>query len=237
MKIIYILRVLLPVAILFLNTNCKKEPPYANATGVVVPPPPIVNTAPKVKEGGDEYVFLPANSCILTGSAVDKENNIHRVLWSKISGPSSFEIENPNSLSTRVKDLEQGVYQFELTVTDLLGLYGKDTINVNVVRFSAGTHEFIFENRTWIFPWYNAIEIPNFFGIMPNATPFRVFIKRDAAPVWVEVDAISNNWSGSPYEYFIETRPNGGGMYTLGSLYIFSYGADVSDTPAVKIIF
>jgi hypothetical protein len=237
MKTIYILRVLLPVAILFVNANCKKEPPYATATGVVVPPPPTVNTAPKVTGGADEYVFLPANTCYLTGSAFDKENNIQKVLWSKIAGPSSFVIENPNSFSTTVKDLEQGVYQFELTVTDVLGLYGKDTINVRVDRLSAGTHEFIFENRTWIFPWYNAIEIKNFFSIVAYALPFRIFIKREAAPVWIEVDPIAYTTTSGPYEYFIETRPDGAGMYSYGSLYIFYYGLDVSDTPDIKIVF
>ena len=44
--------------------------------------------------------------------------------WRKISGPSSGTIENANADSTAVKDLTEGFYQFQLTVTDDKGASG-----------------------------------------------------------------------------------------------------------------
>ena len=111
-----------------------------------------------------------------------------------------------------------------------MGLYGKDTLKVAV-------GEYVFEDRTWIFPWYNSIEIPNFHSIVPPGTPFTIYIQRHSNPAWIEVSPLTINPSTATYEYFIETRPKGGGIYNYGSLYIFYYGNDVSDAPGVKITF
>src|SRR4030095_12215929 len=194
-----------------------------------------LNTAPISNAGHDQYVFSPANFCTLNGAAQDLENNIQTILWSKISGPSSFLIERPDSLSTKVSNLEIGVYQFELTVADSMGMYGKDTIKVTVSQMPANTKEIIIENQIWISPWYNSIEVNNFYDLVPSGSSFRIFIRRDTNPDWIEAFPI--NRAGGRYEYFIETRPDGAGMYTDGSLYIFYYGDDVSDTPDVKIEF
>jgi hypothetical protein len=48
--------------------------------------------------------------------------------WIKISGPSSFTITNANAVQTQVTNLVEGVYQFELKVTDIAGLFAKDTV-------------------------------------------------------------------------------------------------------------
>src|SRR4030095_7640786 len=82
------------------------------------------NTAPISNAGDDQYVFSPADFCILNGVAPDLADNIPGILWTKISGSSSFLIEHPDSLSTKVSNLQLGVYQFELTVTDIMGMYG-----------------------------------------------------------------------------------------------------------------
>jgi len=116
-------------------------------------------------------------------------------------------------------------------------LYGKDTVKVIVGQLAGNTNEIIFENQIWIFPWYNAIELNNFYNLIPPGSMFKILIKRDADPDWVEVSPYSINGSGGSYEYFIETRPDGAGMYTYGSLYIFYYGMDTSDTPDVKIVY
>ncbi len=219
------------VVILVVNTHCKKDPAFAKATGVVVPPPPTVNTAPKSNAGSDQLVVHPASTCLLVGSAYDKESNIQQILWTKISGPASYLIENPNSFRTSVINLEQGVYQFECTVTDKMGLYGKDTLKVTVREISSTTDEIILENQTWIFPWYNTIQVSNFSLMVPASIPFRIYIQRDANPAWLEVDPIAHTVIAGPYEYFLETLPNNSGLN------IFYYGNDVSDTPAVKITF
>jgi dipeptidyl aminopeptidase/acylaminoacyl peptidase len=88
--------------------------------------PPVANA------GNDITIILPTNTVNLNGSASDADNNITSYLWTKISGPSSFSIANANALQTQVTNLVQGVYQFELKVTDKTRLVDKDTVQVTV---------------------------------------------------------------------------------------------------------
>lgn len=153
----------------------------------------------------------------------------------KKSGPSSYKLENPNSIKTKVSNLEKGIYEFELTVTNTNGLTGKDTVRVIVGEISENSKEIIFKDRKWIFPWYSTIEIKDFNLLIPQNS-FKVYIQRENNSQWEEVASILEN-AGIKYEYFVETRPDGGGMYTYGSLYIFYYGTDTNDTPSVKIVY
>ena len=52
--------------------------------------------------------------------------------WTKISGPASGTITNATSASTTVTGLTQGVYQFQLKVTDNNGATAIDTVQVTV---------------------------------------------------------------------------------------------------------
>ncbi|HYM93798.1 MAG TPA: hypothetical protein VET23_06645 [Chitinophagaceae bacterium] len=52
--------------------------------------------------------------------------------WRKISGPSQFRIESPASAVTEITNLEAGVYQFELKVTNSHGLSARDTMVLTV---------------------------------------------------------------------------------------------------------
>jgi hypothetical protein len=92
------------------NSSQAKRPPVANA-------------------GVDQTITFPTNGVMLDGSAsTDPDNNITAYTWTKISGPSSFTIANPNAAQTQVTNLAEGIYQFELKVTDALGLFDRDTI-------------------------------------------------------------------------------------------------------------
>ncbi len=94
------------------------------------PPPP--NKAPVANAGADKSIILPTNTVSLTGTGTDTDGTIVGYLWSKISGPAQFAIVNANSASTAINNLVQGVYSFELTVTDDKGAVGKDTVVVTV---------------------------------------------------------------------------------------------------------
>ena len=52
--------------------------------------------------------------------------------WRKISGPSQYRIVSPHSAVTDVTDLVEGVYKFELKVTNSLGLSSRDTMKLTV---------------------------------------------------------------------------------------------------------
>ena len=98
-------------------------------------------------------------------------------------------------------------------------------------------HEIIGKNIRWIFPWYNALELKKIHSYISEETPIKVFVQRDNNSLWIEATPVLQDSILSKYEYFIEKRPEGAGMYNYGSLYIFYYGMDTEDTPDVKVQF
>lgn len=108
-----------------------------------VPPnrPPVANA------GADQTIILPTNKVKLNGSgSIDPDNNISNYSWTKISGSSLFHIINTNTVQTEVQNLAEGTYQFELKVTDALGLFAKDTVNILVLP------EHQIDNLVFFFP-------------------------------------------------------------------------------------
>ena len=94
----------------------------------------LTNHPPVACAGSDRTITLPTDTVTLDGScSTDPDNNIISYPWTKISGPSSFNIANANAVQTQVTNLVQGVYQFELKVTDAGGLFDRDTIQVTVM--------------------------------------------------------------------------------------------------------
>ncbi|MCG7856991.1 PKD domain-containing protein [Flavihumibacter sediminis] len=89
--------------------------------------PPIAIT------GQAQVISLPTDSVILNGSeSYDPDGKITKWRWTKIAGPSSFKMNRSDSAKTVVTLLEQGVYAFELKVTDDKGANGMDTLQVTV---------------------------------------------------------------------------------------------------------
>ena len=221
------------IIVLVANTGCKK---HSLGTTTTYYSFTSTNTAPKAYAGLDFLVWSPNNMAQLNGSYRDDDNNIKEVSWAKISGPNSCIIENKNSLETRISGLEKGVYQFELTVTDNMNLYDKDTMAVTVGEIRDNSTELIFKDLVWINPWYNNVVIEDFVSIVPPGSMFKIFIQRGNDPAWKEVppQTASGSLNGL-YDYFIITRLHD--FYVKGSLYISYYGSDIDDTPNVKIIF
>ena len=90
------------------------------------------NIAPIANAGLDQTITLPVNSVTLSGSGSDADGTVVSYVWTEISGPSGYNIVNSNSPVTDVAGLVQGVYQFQLTVTDNSGAIGTDIIQVTV---------------------------------------------------------------------------------------------------------
>ena len=115
---------ILLIGVLFL-ISCQKELKCENCT--------IGNQPPIAKAGPDQVLTLPIDSTSLDGSSSsDPDGTISIWLWKKIDGPASFNISNANAVQTKVTNLVQGVYKFELTVTDRGGLFAKDTVQISV---------------------------------------------------------------------------------------------------------
>ncbi len=134
MKQILKLAVLLPMVCMIL-ASCKKV--ATNSASPSYNKPPIANA------GGDQTFTLPIDSTLLNGSlSSDPDGRIVLYQWSKISGPSSFNIINPNVIQTQATNLIPGIYLFELKVVDNAGLAAKDTMQVTVYNNLAGSQIF-----------------------------------------------------------------------------------------------
>jgi len=113
------------IGILFLS--CKKEtPPSVISSANVQDIPPIAHA------GNDIFLQLPLDTTHLDGSASADVRGITSYEWTKRSGPASFEILNPSSAMPVVKKLVEGVYLFNLKVTNYSGLSSTDIVYVVV---------------------------------------------------------------------------------------------------------
>ncbi len=90
------------------------------------------NIPPTANAGSDQSITLPTNTALLTGSGSDADGTILSYLWTKISGPSAYKILNPGLTTTDISGLVQGVYQFQLAVTDNYGAVGTAAVQIIV---------------------------------------------------------------------------------------------------------
>src|SRR6187399_327753 len=105
-----------------INLSCKKEYSCEGCATKNNKPPIAV-------AGPDQVITLPTDSVLLDGrQSSDPDGIISEWLWTKISGPVSFNIIKPSDSLTKVKALVVGTYLFELKVTDNGGLSAKDTM-------------------------------------------------------------------------------------------------------------
>lgn len=110
-------------ALVLLVISCAKEELPMNH----------MNHSPIANAGNDTIITLPANTINLDGRrSVDPDNGITTYTWTKIEGSSSFSIANASGIQTQVSNLTEGVYLFELKVTDEGGLVARDTMQVTV---------------------------------------------------------------------------------------------------------
>ena len=145
------------------------------------------NKPPIAYAGYDNMAILPTDFCWINGSYYDYENEANiSFLWEKVSGPSTYVLENPESLRTKVSKLGKGVYEFELTITDKSGLTGKDKVTVTVGEISAIPNEKTFNDLSWVCEWDCYIEIKNIFGYLPPESVFKVYIQKNESANWVE---------------------------------------------------
>lgn len=91
------------------------------------------NVAPTANAGDNQVKTLPTNQIDLDGSSsTDPDGTISSYLWTKISGPSTFNIVSPNTAETSVTGLVEGTYVFRLTVTDNDGAQSTDDVQIIV---------------------------------------------------------------------------------------------------------
>ena len=114
------------------NNGATGKDTVVVVVNAATPPPPPVNNVPVANAGADQTITLPANSVTLNGNGTDTDGTIVSYLWTRISGPATALIADANQAQTAVNNLEEGVYSFELTVTDNQGAIAKDIVVVTV---------------------------------------------------------------------------------------------------------
>ena len=90
------------------------------------------NKLPVANAGSDLNITLPTSAVTLNGSGTDADGSITAYQWTKVSGPTQLSVGSPTSAKTVISNLAQGVYQFELMVTDNSGATAKDAVQVTV---------------------------------------------------------------------------------------------------------
>jgi hypothetical protein len=101
------------------------------------------NRLPIAFAGPDQTIYLPVDNVRLNGSlSSDPDGDVVSYQWTKISGPSPFNILSPNTPMTEVTSLVEGDYQFELKVTDLRAKSSFDTMRVTVIACATGRQRF-----------------------------------------------------------------------------------------------
>ncbi len=94
-----------------------------------------VNPPPVALAGPDQVLNFPVVSTVLNGNGRGVNATITNYKWNKVSGPSQYAITNNTTQSANINNLAQGVYEFELIVTDSYGAEGRDTV---VITENAG---------------------------------------------------------------------------------------------------
>jgi gliding motility-associated-like protein len=116
------------------NTNLTGS---AQVSVVVKPEPP--NNPPTANAGIDRSITLPLNTITLTGSGSDTDGTISSYAWSQFNGPSIATLQNESTTSVTISDLIEGVYTFELAVTDNRGAKSTDIVVVTVLPIPPNT--------------------------------------------------------------------------------------------------
>lgn len=91
------------------------------------------NIPPTVDAGVDKIITLPTNIVNLFATVSDVDGTIASTLWTKLSGPSGGIIALPNSVTTDIFSLTQGVYIYQIRAIDNKGDSATDAVQITVL--------------------------------------------------------------------------------------------------------
>lgn len=103
-----------------------------NSAQVTVIVQPENNKPPVADAGPEKELTLPVDHTTLDGSKSSDDQKIATYLWKQSKGPNDVHIENADAAVATVTGLEQGTYEFTLTVTDERKLQSSDSVTVIV---------------------------------------------------------------------------------------------------------
>jgi hypothetical protein len=176
---------------------------------------------------------LPLNSVTVTAFPGNHRGtspvNVASIQWSKIAGPASFQVESPNASSTRITNLEEGIYHFSCSFISTTGFVSTSIATIAVANTSTSTHEVILPDQPWInYPgWFNHISI-DIYNHLPLGTIIKkVFIKQDCFTQWYELTLNGiPGWDEWVYE-----------ISSAGTRLTVYHDHCGGDTPDIKIVY
>lgn len=107
-------------------------------SNVTVAAATVANLAPVSNAGANTSYLSSATSFPLNGSgSSDPDGSIQSYAWKQISGPGTSVVSNSAAVTTTVTKFIQGIYKYQLTVTDDKGARSADTVTITIVAASA----------------------------------------------------------------------------------------------------
>lgn len=229
MKHNFFILCLLTSNLLTVGVGCKKETlPRSLSSPIYLPsPPPPPNQAIYADANMSITIELPMNFGILNGEAYGPGINGASYKWGKVSGPASYFLENPDSLKTKVSNLEKGVYQFQLTVTTNAGQTSTDIMTLKVQDASSSNKQIFFWDLNWSCPFGCSILLGDISSYMPANSTYAINIRRESSSIW-ELVVPDSTSTTARYIYSIWN----GQLTVFDNSYI-----DATDHPEIKIAF
>jgi hypothetical protein len=107
-----------------------------------------INQSPVAMAGSDTTIYLPAAGIILNATnSYDPDGNIASYQWEEISGPNAAVASTFNGSMVDISDLQEGIYQFQVTVTDNQGASSTAIVKISVDKGAGSLDQFtVFPN-------------------------------------------------------------------------------------------
>jgi hypothetical protein len=229
MKYNFFILSLLTSNLLIISVGCERETLSRSISSSIYPPPPPPppNQAIYANANMSITIELPMNFGILNGEAYGPGRNGASYKWEKVSGPASYFLENPDSLKTKVRNLEKGVYQFQLTVTTNAGQTSTDIMTLKVQDASSSNKQIFFWDLNWSCPFGCSILLGDISSYVPANSTYAINIRRESSSIW-ELVVPDSTSSTARYIYSIWN----GQLTVFDNSYI-----DATDHPEIKIAF
>jgi len=112
-----------------------------------------VNLIPVADAGPSDTVQLPTNTYTLNASgSMDPDGTITSYYWQQISGPNTASSSSMNNPVVTLSNLQAGLYEFQVTVTDNSGITSTSSMQLTVEQSIALHNNFSSNDRLILYP-------------------------------------------------------------------------------------
>ncbi|HEY5463276.1 MAG TPA: right-handed parallel beta-helix repeat-containing protein, partial [Hanamia sp.] len=106
--------------------------PYTSAVLIKNGPATAAQSSWTASAGPNQTITLPVSTTTLTGSSSNASTYISSYVWTKISGPSGGVVTNYSLKTITLTGLVQGVYNYQVVITDNTGVSSTANVSVTV---------------------------------------------------------------------------------------------------------